>query len=120
MFGKGAGEVANGIVGIADKLIVDKDKKQELAASIAESELSSGSSFVRNTRPLIVRVGLVLIVLEFFGLRFLALKAISADKLMIENSTEIFRFFIMTWSGIVSVYVGGRTYEKVKARFFKK
>jgi len=120
MFGKGSGKVASEVVGIADKLIVDKDKKQEIASDIVQAEIISGSSFVRNARPMIIYTGLFLIVFEFFGVRFLFLNFIKATELMIESSTQIFQFFLMSWSGVSSVYVGGRTYEKAKSRIFRK
>ena len=122
LFGtKEAVKVVDKVVGVADKLILDKDKKQDIASDIVQNEMVSGSSFVRNARPMIIYTGLVLIVLEFFGLRFAFLTLIEASKLMIENSTQIFQFFLMSWSGVTSVYVGGRTFEKAKLRrLFKK
>ena len=120
MFGKGSQKVASEVIGVVDKLVTDKDKKQEIASDIVQNEIVSGSSFVRNARPMIIYTGVALVVLEFFGLRFLTLKLMGADELMITSSTQIFQFFLMSWSGVTSVYVGGRTYEKAKGRLFKK
>lgn len=120
MFGKGSSKIVGDIVGIADKLVTDKDKKQEIASDVVQNEIVSGSSFVRNARPMIIYTGLCLIILEFFGLRLLLLSLMGGNKLMIESSTQIFQFFLMTWSGVTSIYVGGRTYEKAKSRIFKR
>ena len=118
---KEAVQVVDKVVGIADKLVPDKDKKQEIASDIVQNEMVSGSTFVRNARPMIIYTGLLLIVLEFFGLRFAFLTLIDATELMINSSTQIFQFFLMSWSGVTSVYVGGRTFEKAKMRrLFKK
>ena len=113
-------EVADKVVGIADKLITDKDKRQDIAGDLVQNEMVSGSSFVRNARPMIIYTGILLVIFEFFGLRFLFLKLIEADELMVNSSTQIFQFFLMSWSGVTSIYVGGRTFEKAKMRLFKK
>tara|TARA_R110002050_G_scaffold67834_5_gene146928 strand:- start:540 stop:923 length:384 start_codon:yes stop_codon:yes gene_type:complete len=113
-------KVVDNVVGIADKLIVDKDQKANIAKNIISDEMASGSSFIRSARPMIIYTGLVLVVLEFFGIRLLSLKLMEADKLMIESSTSIFNFYLMTWSGVVSIYIGGRSYEKVKSKFLKR
>ena len=118
MFGKIAIDKA---LDITDKLVTDKDKKQDLAADVVQNELSSGSKFLSSARPLIIYVGLFLIVLEFFGIRLLFLSFIDSTDSAISSSTQIFQFFLTTWSGIVSVYIGSRTFEKYKMRqMFKK
>jgi len=109
-------ETVNKVVGIADKLITDKDKKNQIGSDLIQNEMVSGSSFVRNARPMIIYTGLCLIVLEFFGLRLLALQLMSATNLMIESSTQIFQFYLISWSSVVSLYTGARTFEKYKAR----
>jgi hypothetical protein len=120
----GTGKVAGGAVekslGIVDKLVVDKDKKQDIASDIIQNEMVNGSKFVQSARPMIIYTGLALIVLEFFGVRFLFLSLINSTELAITSSTQIFQFFLMSWSGVASVYVGSRTYEKAKMKIFKK
>ena len=122
MFGSKIGkEAVNKSLGIIDKAVTDKDKKQELAAEVVQNELSSGSRFLSSARPLIIYTGLFLIVLEFFGIRLLFLSFINSTDSAISSSTQIFQFFLTTWSGIVSVYIGSRTFEKYKMRqLFKK
>ena len=68
MFGKGPQKVASEVIGVVDKLVTDKDKKQEIASDIVQNEIVSGSSFVRYARPMIIYTGVALVVLEFFGL----------------------------------------------------
>lgn len=122
MFGtKEAVNVVDKVVGVADKLIVDKDKKQDIASDIVQNEMVSGSSFVRNARPMIIYTGLLLVIFEFFGLRLLALQLMSATAIMVESSTQIFQFYLISWSSVISLYTGARTFEKYKARrLFKK
>ena len=118
MFGitKEVGEVASNIVGVADKLITDKDKKQDIASDVIQNELVSGNGFLRNARPAIIYTGLILIILEFFGIRLLFLSFINSTEIAVNSSTQIFQFFLTTWSGIVSIYIGSRTFEKYKMR----
>ena len=101
---------------IIDKLVIDKDKKQDIASNIVDKELNSGSWFVRSARPMIVYVGLLIILLETFGVRLLIL---GVDSEKIKASNIIMEYFLMTWSGVLSIYIGGRSYEKAKMKVFK-
>jgi len=102
---------------VVDKLVVDKDKKAEIASEIVENELNSSSWFVRSARPMIVYVGLLVIILEVFGVR---LHILGEAEGKIKASNAIFEYFLMTWSGVISIYIGGRSYEKAKIRQLKK
>jgi hypothetical protein len=117
--GKGAGKVVNDALGVADKLVTDKDKKQDIASDIVQSELSSGSAFVRNARPMIIYTGLFVIICEMFGLRLLILSNIEGENI-IKSSNAILEYFLFTWGGITTVYIGGRSYEKAKMRFMRR
>jgi hypothetical protein len=117
--GKGAGKVVNDALGVADKLVTDKDKKQDIASDIVQSELSSGSAFVRNARPMIIYTGLFVIICEMFGLRLHILSKIEGGNI-IKSSNAILEYFLFTWGGITTVYIGGRSYEKAKMRFMRK
>jgi len=124
MFGtkKIAGEaiqVVDKVVGVADKLITDKDKKQDIASEIVQNEMVSGSAFVRNARPMIIYVGLFVILSEVFGIRLLILSKLEGENI-IKHSTALMEYFLFTWSGVVSVYIGGRTVEKAKMRFMRR
>ena len=118
---KVAGDLASKSLDIVDKFIPDKDKKQDLASEVVQNEMVSGSGFLKNARPMIIYTGLILIILEFFGIRLLFLSLISSTDEAIRSSTQIFQFFLTTWSGIVSIYIGSRSFEKYKMRqLFKK
>ena len=120
MFGKKvAGEIANKSLDIVDKFIPDKDKKQDIASEVVQNELVSGSAFVRNARPMIIYVGLFVILSEVFGLRLSILSRLEGENI-IKHSTALMEYFLFTWSGVVSVYIGGRTVEKAKIRFMKR
>ena len=120
MFGKKAAEEAvNKSLGIIDKAVTDKGKKQDLAADVVQNEMVSGSSFVRNARPLIVYTGLFVILCEVFGIRLFILSHIEGENI-VKQSTSLMEYFLMVWSGVVSVYVGGRTFEKAKMRTLRK
>ena len=121
MFGKKvAGELANKSLEIVDKLVVDKDKKQDLASEVVQNEIVSGSSFVRNARPMIIYTGLVVILLEMFGIRLWILSNLDGAKNLVKHSNAILEYFLFTWGGMCSVYIGGRTFEKAKMRFMKR
>ena len=120
MFGsKEAVKVVDKVVGVADKLVVDKDKEQDIAGEIVQNELVSGSAFVRNARPMIIYVGLFVILSEVFGIRLFILSKLEGENI-IKHSTALMEYFLFTWSGVVSVYIGGRTVEKAKMRFMKR
>jgi hypothetical protein len=112
-------ETVNKVVGIADKLITDKDKKQDIASDIVQNEMVSGSSFVRAARPMIIYTGLFVILAEVFGIRLFILSHIEGENI-IKHSTALMEYFLMIWSGVVSVYVGGRTFEKARMRSLRR
>jgi hypothetical protein len=112
-------ETINKSLDIVEKLVPDKDKKQDLASDVVQNELVSGSAFVRNARPMIVYIGLFVILSEVFGLRLSILSRLEGDNI-IKHSTALMEYFLFTWSGVVSVYIGGRTVEKAKMRFMKR
>ena len=117
--GKVGGKVVGEVVGIADKLITDKDKKQDIASDIVQNEMVSGSGFVRNARPMIIYTGLFVILAEVFGIRLFILSHIEG-KDIVKHSTALMEYFLMVWSGVVSVYVGGRTFEKARMRSLRR
>ena len=120
MFGKKvAGEIVNKSLDIVDKFIPDKDKKQDIASEIVQNEMVSGSAFVRSARPLIVYTGLFVILAEVFGIRLFILSHIEGENI-VKHSTALMEYFLMVWSGVVSVYVGGRTFEKARMRSLRR
>ena len=120
MFRKMIGEkTVNKALDITGKLVTDKDKKQDIASDIVQNEMVSGSAFVRNARPLIVYTGLFVILAEVFGIRLFILSHIEGDNI-VKHSTALMEYFLMVWSGVVSVYVGGRTFEKAKIRNLRR
>ena len=117
--GKVGGKVVGEVVGIADKLITDKDKKQDIASDIVQNEMVSGSWFVRAARPMIIYTGLFVILAEVFGIRLFILSHIEGENI-VKHSTALMEYFLMIWSGVVSVYVGGRTFEKARMRSLRR
>jgi len=112
-------KTVNKALDITGKLVTDKDKKQEIASDIVQNEMVSGSAFVRNARPLIVYTGLFVILAEVFGIRLFILSHIEGENI-VKHSTALMEYFLMVWSGVVSVYVGGRTFEKARMRSLRK
>jgi len=112
-------KTVNKALDITGKLVTDKDKKQEIAGDIVQNEMVSGSAFVRNARPLIVYTGLFVILAEVFGIRLFILSHIEGENI-VKHSTALMEYFLMVWSGVVSVYVGGRTFEKARMRSLRK
>jgi len=121
MFGKKATEkIAEQGLNIIDKAVTDKDKKAEIAHDLVTNELLSGSTFVRNARPMIIYTGLFVILSEVFGLRLFVLSNLDNSKTLVKHSTALMEYFLFTWSGVVSVYIGGRSFEKAKMRGLRK
>ena len=112
-------KTVNKALDITGKLVTDKDKKQEIASDIVQNEMVSGSAFVRNARPLIIYTGLFVILAEVFGIRLFILSHIEGENI-VKHSTALMEYFLMVWSGVVSVYVGGRTFEKARMRSLRK
>lgn len=104
---------------VVNKLIPDADKKHEIASDIVNNELISGSKFVRNARPMVVYVGLFVILLEVFGIRLFIINSIGGEQLL-KASNAMLEYFLFTWSGVISIYIGGRTFEKSKMRNMRK
>ena len=122
IFGKKAAEkgLEKGL-DIVDKLVPDKEKKQEIASDIVNAELTSGSSFVRNARPMIIYTGLLVVLLEVFGLRLFIVDAIAeGDETILKASNAMMEYFLFTWGGVIGIYIGGRSYEKAKMRNMRR
>ncbi len=117
--GKEAVNVVDKVVGVADKLVTDKDKKQGIASEIVQNEMISGSLFVRAARPMIIYTGLFVVLSEVFGIRLFILSHLEGDNI-IKHSTSLMEYFLMVWSGVVSVYVGGRSFEKARIRSLRR
>lgn len=122
----GSKKTAEAVVGITDKtvdivekLVPDKDKKQEIASEIINNEMASGSGFVKFARPSIIYTGLIVILLEIFGIRLYIIDSIGGES-VIKASNAMLEYFLFTWGGICSIYIGGRSYEKAKMRQHKR
>ena len=107
-------------IDIIDKLVVDKDKKATLAAKLIESENNSGNLFTKLARPSIIYTGLIVILCEIFGVRLLILQNVEANEIMFKQSNAMMEYFIFTWGAICTAYIGGRTFEKTKMKWFNK
>lgn len=104
---------------IIDKIVVDKDKKQEFAALLIQSELDSDSHYVKNARPTIIYFGVFLGFIETFGIRIFLLSLLTTGKDALKYSNSAVEYLLFTWGGVVAVYIGGRSYEKRKMKAFK-
>ena len=120
MFKKGTQKTVEKGLDIVDKLVVDKDKKQDLANMVIHAELNSDSQYVKNARPTIIYFGILLGVVEVFGLRVLFLDYLASDGDAIKFSNSTVEYLLFTWGTVVSVYIGGRSYEKKKIKNFNK
>tara|TARA_R110002012_G_scaffold289291_1_gene482307 strand:+ start:3607 stop:4056 length:450 start_codon:yes stop_codon:yes gene_type:complete len=104
--------LTNKALGIGSKAVANQDLINKNKVDLMKAELNSDSKLVKNTRPIIVLVGLAIMVLEFFGVRMGILLLFDAEIEVIRNSTSLIQFFIVTWSGIVGTYVFKRSGEK--------
>ena len=91
---------------------IEKTIRAELDTTkeIVVAELNQGDNYTKRARPTVVYAGLIFILLELFGLRIYMVNSI--DSSMVSNSNEIFKYFLLSWSGVVGVYSVGRTAEK--------
>ncbi len=64
--------------------------------------------------------GLFLMFTEIFGVRFYFLSLMDMPDQVFKQSNAMLEYFIFTWGGLSTVYVGGRTYEKRKMKLFQK
>lgn len=79
--------------------------------AIMVAEMSQGNDFTKNARPMVVYAGLFFIFIVYAVIPFIA---------FIQNRTPKPDFtlpdqFWWAWSGVVSVWVLGRSYEKINA-----
>jgi len=95
-------------IDIVDKLVLDKDKKAELAHELITNENQTGSSFTRYARPAIIYFGLFLMFTEIFGVRFYFLSLMDMPEQVFKQSNAMLEYFIFTWGGLSTVYVGGK------------
>jgi len=121
MFGKKAvAETVEKGLSIVDKFVPNSEKKQDFALKIVEAELNSDSNYVKNARPTIIYFGVVLGLVEIFGLRVLFLSLITEGNEALKYSNSAIEYLLFTWGGVVGIYIGGRSYEKRKIKNFKK
>ena len=106
------GKITKDALGIGSKAVANQDLINRSKIELMKAEMNSDSKLVKNTRPIIVLVGLSIMVLEFFGVRMGVLLWFEADIEVIRNSTSLIQYFIVVWSGIVGTYVFKRSGEK--------
>ena len=104
---------------IIEKIVPDSDKKHEIASDIVNNEMASGSKFIRNARPMIIYSGLLMIFLEVFGIRLYIVSQIGTEAVL-KASNAMMEYFLFTWGGVVSIYIGGRSFEKAKMRTLRR
>tara|TARA_R110002012_G_scaffold304325_3_gene507762 strand:- start:745 stop:1113 length:369 start_codon:yes stop_codon:yes gene_type:complete len=120
MFKKAIGESIGKGLDIVDKLVPDKDKKQEFAAMLIQAELDSDSHYVKNARPTIIYFGIFLGLIEALGLRVYLLDLLTTGEDALKYSNSAVEYLLFTWGGVVGVYIGGRSYEKRKMKNLTK
>ena len=138
------GEVLKPIFEAVDKLIPDKDLREKLKheflmadykeaegeiqakRDIIVAELQHGDGFTKRARPMVVYVGLGAMVFNYCFIPFF--KFIIGIIAQLGGSTititpEPFALppeFWWAWGGVLSIYVVGRSAEKVKSTWWSK
>lgn len=85
------------------------------------AEMAQGDTFTKRARPMIVYTGLAVIVLNHVVLPWLAWGAIFASKLLDDVPEIDLPLIVMpenfwyVWGGVCSVWIWGRTKEKIGA-----
>ena len=108
-------KIAGDIVGVGKDAVNQAGIKTEGKIDIIKAEMNSDSQLTRLARPAIVFMGLFIILSEIFALRIGILLYFEAGVDVIRTSTTLVEFYLVTWSGVVSVYVFNRTKEKQMA-----
>ena len=80
----------------------------ESRATIIQAEMSQGDTFTKRARPGLVYVGLLMFFLEFIVRVYLVLRGLEMP-----TDTIVPGPFIIGWSGAVSVWMVGRSAEKI-------
>ncbi len=108
-------KIASDIVGVGKDAVNQAGIKTEGKIDIIKAEMNSDSQLTRLARPAIVFMGLFIILSEIFAIRIGILLYFEAGVDVIRTSTTLVEFYLVTWSGVVSVYVFNRTKEKQMA-----
>lgn len=103
-----------------EQIVAEREKQihetyraeMSLSKDIIEAELKQSNCYTKSARPTIIYVGLLLVLLEVFGVRLIILDCINAKISIIDSSTEILTSFFYVWGGVVGVYAAGRSVEK--------
>ncbi len=77
------------------------------------AEMSQGNDFTKNARPMVVYAGLFFIFIVHVVIPLLAF--ISPEKSYNKTTFILPEQFWWAWSSVVSVWVLGRSYEKINA-----
>lgn len=103
-----------------EKVISEREKqihdtyRSEINASkeIIIAELRQSDLYTKRARPTVIYAGLVVVLLELFGLRIAVLNYNHASVDIINSSTDILNAFLYMWGAVAGAYALGRTAEK--------
>tara|TARA_R110002050_G_scaffold74369_3_gene159588 strand:- start:2316 stop:2696 length:381 start_codon:yes stop_codon:yes gene_type:complete len=122
IFKKGL-DVANSGIKLIDKVLPDTQSTRDLKGEIIKAEIQSDSKFLKNARPMVIYVGLLLVILEYFGVRsFIINMMYETDdmiKYSLDNSEKILEFFLVTWGSVATAFVISRGNEKKNRKMLK-
>ncbi len=98
----------------AQSLVLEHEKevgktiraKEEATSNIIMAEVKQDDKYTKRARPTVIYVGIILIIWSYI------ITPILNEYLDMDIVNEIPDFFWYSWSGIVAVYAGGRSYEK--------
>lgn len=97
-----------------DKILGDIEKaEQQIRNNLIQAELKQDDLYTKRARPTVVYAGILIAMAEMLGLRFLFLNWANVSADVITASTQALNVFWMAWGGVVGLYAGGRTAEKL-------
>ena len=99
-------------VQVGGKAVVNKDLVIANKAKLMIAELNSDSTLAKIIRPLILLTGIFIIIMEIFGIRIGILNWMEVAEAVINQSTTMMEFYLVTWAGVAGTYVYNRTQEK--------
>ena len=116
-------KVAEEGVKLVTKVLPDTQATRDLKGEIIKAEVNSDSKFLKNARPSVIYLGLILIFLEYLGLRNFLINLYYTDVEMIaksmESSEKILEFFLVTWGSVATAFVISRGNEKRNRKILK-
>jgi len=109
------GGIAKTVVKGADDLSTSDEERDLIKKDIVLAELTQDDNYTKRARPTVVYSGIVVMILEMFGVRLYALGHIFEGEQLtqaLNSSNAILISFLTAWGAVVGIYKFSRSQEK--------